>query len=217
MIDMTKRANELNLGIKSFLKLEEDGSLSPSTLQKNWLSGTLTYLRDVRNHVQIVGVSVSEAEVRELPYIANIEDGNIVSVSLTIRELTEEELTLKAQQKLEGIINMKLGEISSIFENEMMNGVVDTGLGWNIDARRSGTKNDLQNMETLEIVMIANSQTETTIKDADGNLQLTTITELNTIIQTMRFAALTRYTKKFDLEAQILASTTIEDVENITW
>lgn len=111
----------------------------------------------------------------------------------------------------------KFQEISDSFKNEMMYGKTDTGLGWEIDARRYDVHNDIENMELLYEEMAANNEGNTYVKGADNLLYSCTLEQVANLIILIRRKGLQNYQKKHMLELQIDAATTVEELINIKW
>ncbi len=103
--------------------------------------------------------------------------------------------------------------ISQAFSAEFTNRVFASSLGFNVDNRRSGTKFDKDNVQSL----IDIGQEPVTFKDADGNYHQLSLTELSTIKTEMIQDGLGLYQKKWNLGQQIEVSTTIDELKAITW
>jgi hypothetical protein len=71
------------------------------------------------------------------------------------------------EPSLEALKVLKRKDISEDFEWRMRTGRVASTLGFTVDARRSDTKNDLQNMGELAAYMEQNGVSETSVVDAD--------------------------------------------------
>lgn len=123
------------------------------------------------------------------------------------------------EEQAQEIVDRKAGNpiqaakdrIEQGFEHAMAHGILNSSLGFAVDARRSGSKNDLQNIEAL-IDMGA-----TEIKDANGIMHAVTAENLNMIKSEIQQYAIGLYQKKWRLEAQIEASTTDEELNAIRW
>lgn len=111
----------------------------------------------------------------------------------------------------------KLDEIKQAFNNEMYKGKTDTTLGWEVDARRAGLDNDLQNIETLHRTMVANNETSTYIKGADNALHSCTMEEVALIITKISVKGLWNYQHKHLLEMQVDQAATAEELNAINW
>ena len=123
------------------------------------------------------------------------------------------------EEQAQEIVDRKTGDAKQIakdrvrlgFVNEFSCGKVESSLGFPVDARRSGLKNDLQNIEALIDVGA------TEIKDANGVMQTVSIDELKTIKSEIQQHALSIYQKKWDLEERIESAVTDEDLNMIRW
>jgi len=130
---------------------------------------------------------------------------------VTWREHVIEPLTLDQAK------TNKLAEISSAFDNEMRTGTALTKDSWSIDARRSDTKNDLQNMQVLLSTMQRNGDISTMVKGADNMLYSCWVEDIEALIVLLEETATARYNKKFMLESTVAAAQTIEIVESVQW
>jgi len=99
-----------------------------------------------------------------------------------------------------------LSIVSEWFLSKMKYNVLQTSVGFPIDNRRYGDKNDLENMRSLRDLGV------TTIRGSDGIMHTVTTTELNTIIQEMQVDGLSGYQTKWIIEDAINSKTTIEDI-----
>ena len=118
----------------------------------------------------------------------------------------------------------KLIEIKNAFINATKTSQCNLSLGWAIDCRRSGEVNDIENMQTLLDLALLEGKADTDkidapgIKGADNTFHDATIAELrDTIIPEMKKYGLAQYQKKFTLESQIDAATTVADVQAVVW
>jgi hypothetical protein len=118
---------------------------------------------------------------------------------------------------LEDAQALKVAEISAAFDTDMRTGSVMTPEEWSIDARRSDTKNDLQNMDTLYRQMLRNGETEAYVKGADNELHLCTLAQVEALVILLEDAGAARYLKKFSLESQIYAATTVDQLRQVVW
>lgn len=118
---------------------------------------------------------------------------------------------------LEDLRLAKYAELSADFDNALANGEVTTSLGFTMNCRRSATKNDLQNMETLLSSMQRKGLATTAVKDATGEMRTVTQANLQQIIAEMEDYGLALYQRKFSLEAQAKAATTEAELKVIVW
>jgi transcriptional regulator CtsR len=106
---------------------------------------------------------------------------------------------------------MKLDEIRLAFENAALNGRFTSSLGFDVNARRGGIQNDLQNVEALI------SLGATQFRDADKIMRNITALDLVTIKTEMQQYGLGLYEHKWQLEAAVNAAVDEADLEVITW
>lgn len=116
---------------------------------------------------------------------------------------SEEELALSKQNKM--------NKIKKKFESLTENGVFESSLGFNIDNRRSGNKNDKDNIESLITLGMEPIQ----FKDADGMFHELSLSDLSVIQLEMIQNGLQRYQWKWYVQNQVSEATTIDDVESI--
>lgn len=117
------------------------------------------------------------------------------------------------EHTLEELKQLKLQEIKKGFKNEFKVGMIQSSLGFPVDARRWEEKNDLENLQSL----IKLNQYPIYFKDADGNIQELTEENAKTLEQELIQACLNRYQKKWQLEEQINNATTTEELDAIKW
>jgi hypothetical protein len=111
----------------------------------------------------------------------------------------------------EELAAMKAEEIKSAFESAAMYGRFTSVLGFDVDARRGGVKNDLQNIE----VLIDIGATE--FRDANNIVRNVTTSDLATIKTEMQQYGMSLYAHKWDLEAELENAETEEDLNAIQW
>lgn len=104
-------------------------------------------------------------------------------------------------------------KIKEAFERELAEGTIDSSLGFKADCRRSGTKNDKDNLESL----IKLRQFPIYWKDADGNVHALSEEQANILLQEMINKGLWCYQHKWEKEQQIENATTLEELEAIKW
>ena len=110
---------------------------------------------------------------------------------------------------------IKIGESFIALFNE---GFLSPTLNAMVDVRRDANHNDLQNYQSLYTFMVANNITTTMIKLTDNSMAgPITQSQLNILIIEIMGYGLGAYQRKWTLEAQIEACTTIEQVQAITW
>lgn len=108
--------------------------------------------------------------------------------------------------------------ISDDFENNIAAGFFHSeSLGIDVDYRRSGVKNDLQNVEALVAYMEKEMISSTIYKGYEDQTAPANVTQLKVLIREMQAYGVFLYNKKDTLKAQIDAAETIEAVKNIVW
>lgn len=112
---------------------------------------------------------------------------------------------------LETLKKEKKEEINIAFVNAASNGRFTSALGFDVNARRSGIQNDLQNVETLI------SLNQTIFRDADNTTRNVTALDLVTIKTEIQQHGLSLYEHKWELEADIEAALTEEEINAIEW
>ena len=114
--------------------------------------------------------------------------------------------------------NRKLREIYNSFDKELSEGFFKSAvLGIDVDCRREGTKNDLQNVQGLISYMERNG-VETTNYVGYSEVKDNVTTEmLNALIIEMEDHVLSLYQKKWALESQISSASDSETLNNINW
>lgn len=108
--------------------------------------------------------------------------------------------------------------IGDKFENEIANGnFLSESLSIDVDYRRSGTKNDLQNVEALISYMEINNIPQVVYKGFEYQSALATLQQLKDLRLEMQAYGVYLYGKKDALKKAIDQATTIEEVDNIDW
>lgn len=97
-------------------------------------------------------------------------------------------------------------QIKMEFEGSFVNGSFISSLGFRVDNRRSGIKNDLENIRGMIDVGIL------FFKDYDGNTHQLTLSEMNTIKIEMINDGMMKYQNKWSKEEKINLCTTIESI-----
>ena len=112
----------------------------------------------------------------------------------------------------------KLNEISQAFDNEFIKGYFfSEALGIDVDYRRNGTKNDLQNVEKLIKFMERKSLTEMVYYGYEKQETLATLTNIKTLVEEMEDHGVFLHGKKKGLEQAVDDALRIEDLDNINW
>lgn len=106
---------------------------------------------------------------------------------------------------------MKAEEIAGAFDAAALNGRFTSSLGFDVDARRGGAKNDLQNLEVLI------NQGVTEFRDADNITRNVTASDLVTIKSEMEIYGLSLYQHKWDLEEDLENAADEKDLNAISW
>lgn len=107
----------------------------------------------------------------------------------------------------------KLQEIKKQFELQFKEGKFLSSLGFTVDCRRYGSKQDKDNLASL--ISLGNFPIQW--KDVDGNFHSLSQADANVLLQEMIMFGLQGYQKKWQLEAQIEAAQTIAEVRGIIW
>lgn len=130
--------------------------------------------------------------------------------------INNEPVTIEYQPTLAELKESKRRQISDAFDRDMASGRVQSALGFAMDARRSATKNDLQNMEALAAHMSDSNETTAIITDAD-NIDHADISleQVKTIISELQEFGLGLYAAKRARIAALKAALTPEEVENL--
>ncbi len=103
------------------------------------------------------------------------------------------------------------------FEKELKEGhFMSSILGIEADCRRSGIKNDLQNVQGLISFMERTGQSETNYVGYTETVR-TTVNSLKALCGEMEDFVLSLYNKKWSLENQINTASTIDEVKQINW
>ena len=111
----------------------------------------------------------------------------------------------------------KFNEISSAFEDNVMNGHFNSPtLGIEVDCRRGGINNDIQNLERLIKRMNRENILETPYKGYTEEV-VATIDQLNTLLEEMGDYGLLLYLKKWQLEEQVKNVNDSELLKDIKW
>lgn len=109
-------------------------------------------------------------------------------------------------------------KINDAFDNNLANGFFPSAaLGIEVDYRRTGVKNDLQNVEVLVAYMEKEMISETIYKGYEDQTAPANVMQLKTLIFEMQSFGVFLYNKKDTLKGQIDKATTIEEVQSINW
>lgn len=130
-------------------------------------------------------------------------EGNSRNNWQELYEVKFSELREKKEKKKE--------EIKDSWLESFRSGTLESSLGFTMDNRRAGEKNDLQNLETLRDLGVLD------IKDAEGNMHLLTSTQLDTLIGEMKLDGVQKYQKKWSLEGTVESCASLEELEAIYW
>lgn len=126
-------------------------------------------------------------------------------------KLSQQEIDVYNFNKLK---ESKYIEIQRAFDNAMYSGhFVSAAIGIEIDCRRSSNKNDLQNVEGL-IALEANNIDYVGLAEIKSGV---TLEQLKAMRIEMIQYAFALYRKKWMLESQLPALTTIEEIEALKW
>ena len=177
------------------------------------------YLDDIRMWDKDYKLRDAEDNIKD-GYVVLQEDEKIVEHKIV--KLSEEEKALAGIITLdEYIIRLKAKKTEEIlgkFDINLLSGSFkSTAIGIDIDCRRSGSKNDLQNIQGLISNMTRNSITTIDYVGVSEIKSKVTIANLNKIILEMEDYTLGLYQKKWDLLSKITTSTTITQLNSITW
>ena len=111
----------------------------------------------------------------------------------------------------------KLREITAAFDDSFLNGsFLSTTLGIEVDCRRSGTKNDEQNVRGIISRMTRAGVNQIVYKGKTEEVPAT-LEQIQQLQYEMEDYASFVYTKKWEAEAKVEAATTAEDLQTITW
>lgn len=109
----------------------------------------------------------------------------------------------------------KLNHIKSEVDALFSEGICSLSLGWDIDCRRSATKNDISNMEGL-VKLSTNDADIVQIKGADAGVYEISVADLRDIIIPEMYAyGISVYQRKWAAESLVAQATTEEELDNI--
>lgn len=112
----------------------------------------------------------------------------------------------------------KKDEITVAFKKEISDGhFFSQGLQIDVDYRRSGTENDLQNVEALISFMTVNSISETVYSGYKSQTAPATLQQLKDLVFEMKTYGVYLYNRKKVIKEQIEAAESIAEVKEITW
>lgn len=104
------------------------------------------------------------------------------------------------------------------FEKEIVDGhFFSESLNIDVDYRRGGKDNDLQNVEGLIEYMIDNNITSTVYSGYESQKATVTLDQVKALKKEMVAHGIFLYNKKGSLKSQIDQATTFEEVDNIDW
>lgn len=119
--------------------------------------------------------------------------------------------------EIEGYRNERYAYINSAFDNAMATShFMSIALGIEIDCRRSATKNDLQNIQTLSAKMDREGWTEVEYVGY-SETKVATRQNLTDMAIEMEDYALGLYQHKWEKLTEIQNATTIQQIESIVW
>lgn len=108
--------------------------------------------------------------------------------------------------------------ISQAFDTAVSQGRFDSSLGFPMDARRSATKNDLQNMREVLSLMQDLGLPSVAVTDADDKEQAgITQEQLQALIVEIRNYGMGLFEYKRQLVAQLEAAQTAEEIAAVSW
>lgn len=111
----------------------------------------------------------------------------------------------------------KENEIKASFTENFINGrLFSETLGIEVDCRRNGKDNDIQNVQNLIEDMTENGETSVDYVGYTEIKKGVTIDQLKNLLKEMRKHGRDTYTKKFILQEQIKGSS-LKDLDNIKW
>lgn len=159
-------------------------------------------------------------ECIDLGYLNLEEDEKILNEQIV--KLSDKELVEKGLLTLEDVLpkhkENKLREISQAFENEFIAGkFFSKALNIEVDYRRSGTKNDLQNVEKLISYMERNSITETVYAGYGDSATEASLSKIKALQLEMEDYGIYIYNKKWALFKQVSLAKTLADLAVLAW
>ena len=141
--------------------------------------------------------------VEELPYsVSNYYKYDADGITIIVDEAKE----------LEFLKNEKMDSVFYKFEDIMFNGSFTTSLGFEVDNRRGGGKDDKDNVQSL----IDLGQEPVYFRDCEGEFHSLDTEQLITLKQEMIQDGLGKYQWKWGKEAAIMGAASIEELEAIT-
>lgn len=157
---------------------------------------------------------IRDARILELeadyPYLDDPADATTVAERRPVPVLDQQLAT-----------QLKKTFVKSAFEDAMSNGKLLLSLGWEIDCRRSGYRNDISNMEgllKLQELSGADDADLVAIKGADNGTHNVTVGELrNIILHEMYQYGAELYQRKWAFESAVDAATTATEVLQVKW
>jgi len=120
-------------------------------------------------------------------------------------------IEVNLQKELEVLKTHKMNLVSSKFDDMMAEGSFDCSLGFNVDNRRGGGKDDKDNVGSL--IDLGNEPVY--FKDTANNFHVLTIADLKILKQEMIQDGLGKYQWKWTKQNEIMQSTTIQELEAI--
>jgi len=128
----------------------------------------------------------------------------------------------KPTPTLQELKALKMGYIKQKFMNAMADGVIDftipsSNTQVKVDARRSNTNNDLQNVEGLIEIMQLQNIPQVEYKCYDNNKYVFTLQDLVALKYALMNYGLQMYAKKHALEDMVEQATTSAQLDAIVW
>lgn len=118
---------------------------------------------------------------------------------------------------IEKVKENKLKEINMNFEQEIFDGKFkSSSIGIEVDCRKSPVKNDLQTLQSLISNMERNGLSKITYKGYTESID-TNLTNLKKLQFEMEDYGITLIQKKWLLQNKINKTTSIEEIQNISW
>jgi len=153
----------------------------------------------IQNEQEFIEKNPDYIYVEELPY-------SISGVYIYDKEFLPDE-----EADLNELKQQKLQEIEDKFNDMLNSGKFLCSKGFYVDNRRTGTKNDKDNVQSL----IDLGQEPVYFKDADNNFQTLTLDDLKTIKQEMIQDGLQKYQYKWEKQQEVMEAKDINTLYEI--
>ena len=157
--------------------------------------------------------SISQADLEEIQFLLN-EDGveNVhVQVNTNVIFENKDMVYAKSTLSLDELKVTKTDKLKLKFKLNSVKPEVDLGNGLLID----GGRQDILNFEAYRDLLDAQGAPEGTIRGADNQFHVLSLTEISSMILQLKGYALQAFQDKWTKEAQIAATTTIEELDAI--